>query len=114
MQQYIIKDSEASDMMWNAGLGGGGLYVHCSCGIDHSIDASEDDYNTGNYESIYYIELDGMLFVESCQGCQNRLLKYENFIWNNRNTIRRYIKTRIDQELEWAQQEKLLNTMSGI
>lgn len=114
MTQYILKDNEASDMMWNAGLGGGGPYVHCSCGIDHTLpdDLTDEEYEAA--ESYFYIEVDGMLFVESCDGCREKLLKYENFIWNNRKLIRNYLKTRIEQEHTWAEQEKLLNTIAGI
>jgi hypothetical protein len=113
MAQYTIQnDDKASDMMWHAGLGGGGPWVHCSCGKDHSVPADEDEEN--DYESFEYIELDGQLFVYDCEGCEKKLLKYEHFIWKNRDMIRRYLKIRIDQEKAWADQEKLLNTIAGI
>lgn len=102
----------ASDMMWDAGLGGGGPWVHCSCGKDHSIPCDEDgDYD--NSEMFEYIELDNQLFVYGCEGCEKKLLKYEYFIWKNRDMIRRYLKIRIDQEKAWADQEKLLNDLAG-
>jgi hypothetical protein len=58
--------------------------------------------------------VDGITFVRGCNGCEERLGKYERFIWENRDTIRRYLKTRIDQEKAWADQEHLLNTLADI
>lgn len=110
MTQYIKSDDKASRMMWNAGRGGGSPWAHCSCGIDHS----QTDEEFEELDGFRYIELSGLLFVEGCTGCEKRLLKYENFIWNNRDTIRRYLKIRIDQEKVWADQEDLLNKLAGI
>jgi hypothetical protein len=109
---YIEKDdSKASQMMWDAGAErGGGPWVHCSCGIDHSVHEGEEDYE----DSFDYIELNGQLFVYECDGCAKKLFKYEQFIWNNRDTIRRYLKIRIDQEKMWADHEKTLNVIAGI
>lgn len=109
MTQYTRPDGQASAMMWDAGLGGGGVYVHCSCGTDHSR-TDEEVEDLGYFG---YMELGGLIFVQDCTGCGERLLKYENFIWNNRDTIRRYLKTRIDQEKAWADQEDLLNKLAG-
>ena len=81
MPNYKEPTERASDMMWDAGLGGGSPYVHCSCGKDHSVPEDSDD-------SFGYIELAGMLFVYGCEGCVKSLLKYERFIWSNRNHIR--------------------------
>ena len=114
MQYRKTKDGTASDMMWDAGMGGGGPWVHCSCGKDHSLDPDLTDEEYDQAESFGYIELDGQLFVYGCDGCSTKLAKYENFIWNNRNTIRRYLKTRIDQEKAWADQEHMLNQIAGI
>lgn len=51
------------------------------------------DFVSGRY-------IDNKLFVIGCL-C-NGLGRYEQFIWNNRNTIRNYLKVRIEQEHEWA------------
>lgn len=110
MTQYTKPDGKASEMLWDAGQGGGGPYVHCSCGVDHS-QTDEEFEELGGFR---YIELAGLIFVEDCEGCGKNLLRYENFIWNNRDTIRRYLKTRIDQEKAWADQEDLLNKLAGI
>ena len=110
MPQYVLRhDDRATQMMWDAGLGGGGPWVHCSCGIDHSVSADEDEEN--DYDSFHYVELDGQLFVDDCDGCAEKLGKYERFIWANRDHIRKYLKTRIDQEKAWADQEHLLNIL---
>lgn len=115
--QYTKEDEDkASGMMWDAGLGGGGPWVHCSCGKDHTLpdDVTEEQYERGDYASIEYINLDGQQFVHDCKGCEKKLARYENFIWENRDHIRRYLKIRIDQEKAWADQEKLLNDLARI
>ena len=114
MTQYIRgQDGQASEMMWDTGLGGGGPWVHCSCGKDHSISEEEDDDHY-EYESIEYLNLGGHQFVYTCDGCKTTLARYENFIWENRDHIRRYLKIRIDQEKAWADQENLLNILADI
>ena len=119
--QYTRADSDsntASQMMWAAGRGGGSPYVHCACGKDHSIpveeDNDDDEYVYQKYDSFHYIEIDGQNFVDECEGCAKKLLKYENFIWQNRQHIRDYLKIRIDQEKSWADQEHTLNILAGI
>lgn len=111
MTQYTQPNKQtASDMMWDAGQGGGGQWAHCSCGKDHTV--SDEEFENGSI--IGYIELGGLLFVHGCDGCSATLARYENFVWSNRDTIRRYLKTRIDQEKAWADQEKLLNVLADI
>lgn len=56
--------------------------------------------------------LNDMLFVLDCP-C-NGLHRYEDFIWKNRNTIRKFLKVRIEQEHAWAEQELTLNKIAGI
>lgn len=116
MTQYTKPESCASDMMWDAGLGGGGPWVQCSCGQEHTLPDSvtDDMYEHGEYESFEYIHLNGLDFVHGCEGCAKKLAQYESFIWNNRDHIRRYLKIRIDQEKAWADQEDLLNKSAGI
>lgn len=114
MNKYIRgQDDQASEMMWDAGMGGGSSYVHCSCGKDHSMaeDLTDEEYDT---EYFGYIELDGQTFVYGCEGCAAKLRRYENFIWNNKDTLRRYLKIRIDQEKMWADQQHLLNILADI
>ena len=115
MTQYIRgQGGQAREMIWDAGIGGAGPYVHCRCGKDHSLDPdlTEEEYDRA--ESFEYIELNGQVFVYECDGCKTELARYENFIWQNRDTIRRYLKTRIDQEKAWADQEHLLNILGDI
>jgi len=57
------------------------------------------------YDAVSGRMFNGMLFVMECP-C-NGLGRYETFIWAERDAIREYMKARIDQELEWAEQEKL-------
>lgn len=56
-------------------------------------------------------QLNGINFVVGCP-C-NGLHRFEKFIWNERDTIREYLKRRINQEYEWAQQEKTKNILAG-
>lgn len=56
--------------------------------------------------------LNNKLFVLTCP-C-NGLYRYEEFIWSHRNTIRTYLKERIEQEASWAEQELTLNKLAGI
>lgn len=56
--------------------------------------------------------LNNIQFVLGCP-C-NGLSRYEKFIWAERDTIRRYLKSRIDSEYEFAQQEKTKNKLAGI
>lgn len=112
LSQYTTpKDGTASGMIWDAALGGKGPWVHCSCGLDHSV--SDEEYEESNC-GFKYIELDGQTFVYDCEGCSKKLRRYEDFIWKNRNTIRRYLRIRVNQEKAWADQEKMLNDIAGI
>lgn len=114
--QYTRPDKDkASEMMWDTGMGGGSSYVMCSCNKEHTLpdDFPEEQYDWGNFDSINFIDLDNQQFVYGCEGCDKRLAKYENFIWQNRDHIRRYLKTRIDQEKAWADQEHILNIVAG-
>lgn len=63
-----------------------------------------------DYEAIMGKLIDGKTWVVGCE-C-NHIKRYEDWIWNNRDTIRRYLKVRVDQELEWAKQEHLKNVLS--
>jgi hypothetical protein len=116
MPAYIMpKEGQASAMMWDAGLGGGGPYVYCSCGKDHVVEREDEDSDSWHDgDNFSYINLDGQIFVYECEGCSTKLAKYERFIWNNRDHIRSYLKIRIDQEKAWADQEHLINTLKGI
>lgn len=57
-------------------------------------------------------DLRGVAFVLECP-C-NGLAKYEEFIWENKDPIRRYLETRIDQEYMWAQEQITLNKLAGL
>jgi hypothetical protein len=67
-----------------------------------------------DYENdfVYYSKIEGRLFVDGCP-C-NGLTRYEDWIWNNRQEIRDYLKKRVEREHEWAQQELTLNKIAGI
>jgi len=64
------------------------------------------------WDAISGHELNGILFVDDCP-C-NGITRYETFIWKERETIRRYLKARIEQEYQWAQEELTLNKLAGI
>lgn len=64
------------------------------------------------WDSIMGHDLNSVFFVDDCP-C-NGLSRYETFIWAERETIRKYLKVRIEQEHEWAQQELTKNRLMGI
>jgi hypothetical protein len=56
-------------------------------------------------------QINGINFVVDCP-C-NGMSRFEKFIWNERDTIREYLKRRIKQEYDWAEQEKTRNILAG-
>jgi len=64
------------------------------------------------YDAVSGRVFNGTMFVIECP-C-NGLGRFETFIWSERDTIREYMKVRIDQELEWAEQEKLKNKLANM
>lgn len=75
----------------------------------------EDPENTilhWEWDSIMGHELNGILFVDDCP-C-NGLTRYETFIWAERNTIRKYLKNRIEIEYKRAEEELTFNKLSGL
>ena len=123
-KQYVKNPDQASDMFMDAlyGTGGGTGHVHCNCGIDHYAmgqyyDAFEelpDESSTcihHDYDFIHYYEVEGKMFVDDCDGCIKYLKRYEDFIWNERDIIRNYLKIRVTQELEWAKHENIMNRL---
>lgn len=127
MTQYTLpKDGTASDMMWDACTGGHSSWVYCDCGKEWTPPehAATEDYKESEYEECIndedpyewfrYVELEGKTFVEECEECCKKLARYEQWIWNNRDAIRDYLSIRVNQQLKWAEQEKLLNTIAGV
>ena len=137
MQYTLPDDGKASDMFYDAQTRGyGGFYVECQCGIQHyAVDSRyrwqyEDDADFAipdessegtfpvkhhyNCDSVGHFEFIGQQFVYDCDGCSKYLRRYEDFIWAERDTIRNYLKIRIDQEKKWSDQEHLKNILAGI
>lgn len=143
MTKYVTSDKKPSKVFLDSLSGGGSHYMICgNCGREHycpdssSIYDGDGEDDKGDRE--YYLQnaleqqkddpegvvihydvdcaltkdLGGIAFVLECP-C-NGLWKYENFIWNNKNEIRDYLKVRIEQEFEWAQQELTKNKLAGI
>lgn len=119
-------DGECSEMFIDSLMGGGGPHIDCNCGIWHVAVDSEYLYDDSvgpesavlkhhhDVDFVSYVELDGKIFCRECVGCRKYVNKYEQFFWNNRSIFRRYLKTRVDQEKSWADQEHLLNILSDI
>lgn len=119
-------EDECSQMFLDANESGvGGCSIYCSCGIEHI--AIEHDYNKDcnippesdhvkhhPWDYVSSFELNNKVFVRGCEGCEKTLRRYEDFIWENRDHIRNYLKIRIDQEKRWADQEHMLNVIAGI
>lgn len=142
MKKYPIHDKKPSEMFLNSLSGGGQRSIECGCGRMHYATLCEDEFveiNEGEdtysdylyreardhqknnpdgviieteYSSIGYKELNGQLWVDECP-C-NRLSIYEIFIWADKNSIRKYLKDRIDDEYRLAQEQLTLNVLAGI
>ena len=56
--------------------------------------------------------LNGTSFVLGCP-C-NGLRRYEQFIWEHKNTIRKYLKARIELEHRLAEEQLTINRLMGI
>ena len=137
MSKYETNETKPSEMFIRALSGGGGSSsINCNCGRTHYAPSNlyhsedESDYNDMlndalaeqkndpegvviNLEDdfVYAKDIDNKTFVVDCP-C-NGLRRYEDWIWNNRNPIRDYIKLRVDQELRWAEEEKSINKLKG-
>lgn len=136
MPKYEINEKKPSKMFINSLTGGGASSIYCNCGRMHYAPKNlydsndEEDYENMlqsalaeqkkdpdgiviNYEDefIYAKDIDGKTFVVDCP-C-NGLRRYEDWIWNNRNAIRDYLKHRVEQEFKWAEQELSINKLKG-
>ena len=135
MQYTLPSDGTASEMFFDAQeRAWGGVYTECRCGTQHyAVDSryrawgdtdieppaetNEGDYQVKHHhdcDSVGHFEFIGQNFVHGCEGCSKYLRRYEDFIWQERDTIRNYLKIRIDQEKKWADQEHLKNILAGI
>lgn len=137
MSKYAINEKKPSRMFLKALRGGGSSSVNCNCGRTHYAPSNlydsddEEDYDNMlkdcleeqrkdpdgvviDYENdfIEAKDIDSKTFVVDCP-C-NGLRRYEEWIWNNRDTIRDYLKIRVEQEAKWAEQEVVLNKLAGI
>lgn len=138
---YRTDESPPSDMFVDSiDFGVGSAYMECGwCGREHfcpETNYDPPDYGTDDdnaewrkhceeefkdnpkgvvlhydTDSILGKQLNGINFVVGCP-C-NGLHRFESFIWNERSTIRNYLQKRIQQEYEWAEQEKTRNKLAG-
>lgn len=114
MTQYTLpRDGRASDMMWDSCRGGASSWIHCDCGIEWNPPEELEEADPAGYDWFRFVEVDGRTFVEDCAECCAKLARFEQWIWNNRELIRDYLRVRVDQQLKWAEQERLLNTIAG-
>lgn len=136
-ETYETNERKPSEWFVEALQGGGSSSIYCNCGRMHyapeNLMDSEDETDYPNMladvteekrkdpdgiiihtnaDFVYCKEIDGKVFAVDCP-C-NGLTRYEDFIWANRNSIRRYLKARTDQENQWAQEELTLNKLAGI
>jgi hypothetical protein len=92
----------------------------CSYDVDNWKSYCDEENKKGpdkvilhyGYDCVSGREINGIVFVLDCP-C-NGLFRYENFIWENRATIRNYLTARVNQEYEFAEQEKSLNKLAGL
>lgn len=139
---YRTDEKPPSDMFVDSiNYGVGSAYMQCGwCGREHycpnadyeppyyGIDDDEmewrrrfeEEFNDNSKGVLLHYDIDGILgkqlnginFVIGCP-C-NGLSRFEEFIWNERNTIRNYLRKRVEQEYNWAQEEKTLNKLAGL
>jgi hypothetical protein len=129
---------EPSDFFVSTLNGGGGVHITCQCGIEHycpetmySSDYEDEETMPSwqehcekhklddpdgvmlhyGYDSVSYNEIDGKAFVYSCSCYNDGLAKYENWIWENRDILRKYLKARVDHEFKLAEHEKTMNIL---
>lgn len=131
MQYTLPDDKTSSEMFFDAQEHAyGGIYTECRCGIQHYAvdsryieewefpavipDETDEIKHHHDCDSVGHFEFIGQNFVHGCEGCSKYLRRYEDFIWAERDTIRNYLKIRIDQEKKWADQEHLKNVLAGI
>lgn len=135
MQYTLPADGTSSEMFYDAQANGyGGVYVECRCGIQHFAvesryiheydedtlippESDDEKFPVKHHygcDSVGHFTFIGQEFVYGCDSCSKYLRKYEDFIWAERDTIRNYLKIRIDQEKMWADQENIKNILAGI
>jgi len=120
-----LSKNRASEMFFDSiDWKGGSPITDCQCGIYHyAVDVDEcyvddipkqesatDRFHNG--QSVLKAEIDGKYFVEECDGCMEALARYEQWIWTHRDTIRNYLKTRVDHEKIWADHEHVANILA--
>lgn len=135
--KYPTSEKKPSNMFLDSLSGGGTSSIICSCGRMHyatndSYDCDEEDDSQSmldcaleeqkkdpdgviiNFKDdfVHTKEIDNKIFVVDCP-C-NGLRRYEEWMWNNRNTFREYFVKRVNQEAIWAEQEKVKNKLAGI
>lgn len=143
-KKYPVNDNKPSVLFLRTLSGGGARSMSCgNCGREHFATYVSEGYGGGDefddeeswayykneaeealkecpegviiHEDDSFVEckdIGGISFVVDCP-C-NGLYKYEQFIWNNRNSIRDYIYERVKEEYELAQQELTRNKLAGI
>lgn len=126
----IIEDSELWDEFWQAGSAGGSCAGTCKHGITF-YDSNGEFMEEGELEKLTekarvfpdrYVALDGgthmvdMLGMEwhwDCQKCRTEALRYQEFIWDNRHVISRFINARLATEEKEAIQDKNAHTIKA-
>lgn len=140
MREYRKDDEKPSEMFINAlsGCGIGSDHLECGwCGRKHYCPDNTDNWDDSDggiswkqyceneykenpegvilhegYDAVSAHEMNGIFFVIDCP-C-NGLTRFEKFMWEHRDTFRNYIKVRIEQEYEWAEQELTKNKLAGV
>lgn len=119
-----------SDLFMNCICDQGTPSIDCGCGRTHfatgpqsceeesaikslrrRAKAEPDKYIEHDYDGISVGEFDGRLVVWGCK-CNERLGRYEQFIWDHREKIVRYIKERTRKELSDA--NRMADQMTGL
>lgn len=136
MSKYKTNPTPPSQLFLDSLRGGGAHNINCGfCGREHYCPDSDSIYedDVAEYkkeareaydadpegvvlhydtDAVETKDFNGMAFVIDCP-C-NGLALYEKFIWADRDSIRRYLGSRIQKELEFYQHEQTKNKLAGI
>ncbi len=108
-----------SEEFWNAFCDTASMEVQCGCGVLYFA-SGDGDWNPGEKERLQKlaakepkkyvdnvdftrrIDIAGTTFVAGCPCLEERLTRYEAFVWGNRHMIASYLTARTNREFEEA------------
>lgn len=126
MKKYtknIYSDTVSEMFMDTASGAGGASQVMCWCGKMHYALQSElidketlppESDNVVHHDEffVYYFEfINHQVIVPECTSCQTKLKPYEDFVWQCRGHLTRYISLRTECEEMWRREQETINKL---